>query len=61
MTTLTRVATDVPRPAAAATENDALFAAKAALKLATRQRQDADAQVDHLLAIIRRLEGRDPD
>lgn len=59
MTNLTRVATDVPRPPAAAPENDALFAAKAALKLAARQRKDADAQFDHLRQLIDRLERRD--
>jgi hypothetical protein len=61
MTTLAPMATDVPRPAADV-QNDALFAAKAALKLATKQRRDADAQVDHLRLIIQRLERRDrPD
>lgn len=47
-----------PRPAAAATDNDALFAAKAALKLAARQRKDAAAQFDHLRQLIDRLERR---
>ena len=45
-------------PAAASTDNDALFAARAALKLAARQRRDADAQVDHLRHLIDRLERR---
>jgi hypothetical protein len=45
-----------PPPPAAATENDALFAAKAALKLAARQRRDADTQFDHLQRVIERLE-----
>ncbi|MEK6206936.1 MAG: hypothetical protein AABM32_04780 [Chloroflexota bacterium] len=60
------MADEVPRPAAAATDNDALFAAKAALKLAARQRKDADAQFHHLRQLIDRLEksrhtGRESD
>ena len=46
-------------PAAASTDNDALFAAKAALKLAAKQQRDADAQVDHLRHLIDRLERRE--
>jgi hypothetical protein len=44
---------DVP---AASTTNDTLFAARAALKLAARQRRDAEAQFDHLSQLIDRLE-----
>lgn len=47
------------RPAAAAPENDLVFTAKAALKLAARQRRDADAQFDHLQRMIERLERKD--
>jgi hypothetical protein len=43
-------------PVAGSTDNDALFAARAALKLAARQRRDADAQFDHLRRLIDRLE-----
>lgn len=43
----------------AATENDVVFTAKAALKLAARQRRDADAQFDHLQRMIERLERKD--
>jgi hypothetical protein len=50
---------------AASLENDALFAARAALKLAARQRKDADAQLDHIRRLVRRLErpegGDEPD
>lgn len=37
-------------------ENDALFAARAALKLAARQRRDAEAQYEHIQELIGRLE-----
>lgn len=41
---------------AAMRENDALFAARAALKLAARQRRDAEAQYEHIQELIGRLE-----
>lgn len=47
-------------PAAAATENDALFAAKAALKRAGTIRRDADAQLHALQRMIERLERKGP-
>jgi hypothetical protein len=42
--------------AAARSENDALFAARAALKLAAKQLRDAQAQRDHLRALVDQLE-----
>jgi hypothetical protein len=52
---------DDPRrsPPAAAIENDALFAAKAALKRAGAIRRDANAQFDLCVQLVERLERKD--